>query len=251
MATSRDIASFLDTHLCISTFEDRSNNGLQIANKGNVTKICCGVDASLDFFHEAQSRGAQLLICHHGISWGDSLRYITSLNYERIAFLINNNMALYACHLPLDAHRQHGNNARICATLGIRNLQPFGLYHGQHIGFGGRLPQPVPFERFVTHVERSIGPTRCMPFGKSTIQSVAVVSGGAADHVAEAAEEGYDVFLSGEAKLSAYHEAKERGIHTIFAGHYATESFGVMALGTLLQRRFRMPAQFVRFPIEF
>ena len=78
-----------------------------------------------------------------------------------------------------------------------------------------------------------------------------MVSGGAAEHVAEAAEQGYDVFLSGEPKLSAYHEARERGIHAVFAGHYATETFGVRALAGLLRKRFRIPAEFVDFSIEF
>lgn len=251
MATALEISSFLDKTLRVSAFEDRSHNGLQVANQGALRRVCCGVDASLDFFRAAQERGAGLLVCHHGISWGDSLRRITDLNYERIAFLIRHNMALYACHLPLDAHLRYGNNARICAALGIKGLKPFGMYHGQCIGFGGRLPQPLPYAQFLSMVEKRIGPVRCMPFGKATVQSITVVSGGAADHVTEAAEQGYDVFLSGEPKLSAYHEAKERNIHAVFAGHYATETFGVKALAKLLCNRFRLPAEFVDFEIEF
>ena len=251
MATALEIARFLDKSLRVSSFEDRSNNGLQVASRGNVQSVCCGVDASLDFFRAAQAQGAGLVVCHHGLSWGDSLRRITDLNYERISFLIRHNMALYACHLPLDAHPRHGNNAQICAAIGIGKLRPFGMYHGQCIGFGGSLSRPMPYARFLSLVEKQIGPARCMPFGKSTVQSIAVVSGGAADHVVEAAEQAYDVFLSGEATLSAYHEAKERAIHAIFAGHYATETFGVKALAKLLGKRFRLPAEFVDFSIEF
>jgi dinuclear metal center YbgI/SA1388 family protein len=251
MTTALQIAQFLDKTLRVSSFEDRSHNGLQVASQGSIARVCCGVDASLEFFEASRRRGASFLVCHHGISWGDSLRRITDLNYERISFLMRHNIALYACHLPLDAHPKCGNNARICAALGIRRLRPFGLYSGKLIGFGGRLPRPVSYARFLSLVEKHIGPARCMPFGKSQVQSIAVVSGGAASHVAEAAEQGYDVFLSGEPALSAYHEAKERGIHAVFAGHYATETFGVKAVADLLHKRFRLPAEFVDFKIGF
>jgi dinuclear metal center YbgI/SA1388 family protein len=169
-----------------------------------------------------------------------------------LKFLLDNGVALYACHLPLDAHPRHGNNAQICKALGLRRLEPFGLYHGIPIGFSGLLPKAVPYTAFKTHVRHIIGNiVDTMDFGKKIVQTVAVVSGGAASEIDEAGQKGIDVYLSGEPTLAAYHLAQEYGINAIFAGHYATEVFGVKALAHLLSSRFRVKTEFVDMGIRF
>lgn len=236
----------LDRALNVAAFQDASHNGLQVENAGRVRKIACCVDASLQSFEACRKQGADLVVCHHGLSWGDSLKRITGLHYQRIAYLLRNDMALYACHLPLDAHPRLGNNILICRALKLKRIRPFGDYHGVAIGFGGTLPRPVPYARFKAAVARLMGnPLRTMDFGRGTIRTVAVVSGGAADLVAEAGERGYDVFLSGETKLSAVHLAREHGLHAVFAGHYATEVFGVRAVAGWIRRSLGVPAAFV------
>ncbi|MEI6970721.1 MAG: Nif3-like dinuclear metal center hexameric protein [bacterium] len=251
--TLGQVAALLDRELRIADFKDSSNNGLQVENSGTVRRICCGVDASMEFFEEAAARKADLLICHHGLSWGDSLKRITGLNYKRLAFLLANDMALYAAHLPLDAHPRLGNNALICRALGLKKVRPFGLYGDRRIGFAGELPKPMAYGAFKALVGRVTGGRnlQSMDFGRKTVRSVGVVSGGAADEIAEAGEAGLDVYLSGEPKLSAYHLAREYGINAIFAGHYATEVFGVRALGAMLASRFKVEAGFIDLGIGF
>jgi dinuclear metal center YbgI/SA1388 family protein len=241
-----EVAEYLDRRLGVAGWKDHSHNGLQVANSGRVRRVCCGVDATLEFFEAARAAGADLAICHHGLSWGDSLKRITGLNYRRVGFLIRNDMALYACHLPLDAHPVLGNNAQLCRALGLTRLEPFGLYEGRLIGFAGRLPRAESYAAFKRRVARvTRGALTSMDFGKARVRTVGVISGGAADELPEAAEKGLDVYLSGEPKLFAWHLAKEYGINAIFAGHYATEVFGVRALAGLIARRFRIPAEFV------
>jgi dinuclear metal center YbgI/SA1388 family protein len=246
MADLSPLVRWLDRTLNVAAFEDASHNGLQVESSGRVRKVACCVDASLESFEACREQGADLVVCHHGISWGDSLRRITGIHRRRMAFLIRNDMALYACHLPLDAHPRVGNNILLCKALGLRRIRPFGDYHGVTIGFGGELPAAVPYARFRAAVARLMdSPVRSMDFGPPSVRTVAVVSGGAADSVAEAGEKGYDVFLSGEAKLSAYHLAREHRVHALFAGHYATEVFGVRAVADLIRRRRGIPAEFV------
>ncbi len=245
------ITKYLDKELRVDAFEDSSHNGLQVANSGVVKKICLGVDASLEFFEEAHGRGADMVICHHGISWGDSLACITGLNYQRVSKLLRYDMALYACHLPLDAHPTLGNNARICCVLGLKRLKPFGMYHGREIGFEGVLPKPQRFSTFARLVAGQVGsPLHTWDCGRKTVRRVAVVSGGAAGEIAEAGEKGIDVYVSGEQSLAAYNLAREYGINAIFAGHYATERFGVQAVGERLKKRFDVAAEFVDMGIE-
>ena len=252
MAKTEKIVAYLNRELCIDAFRDSSHNGLQVANSGSVQKVCCGVDASLEFFEAARDRGANLLICHHGISWGDSLSLIQGVNYERVRFLIENDMALYACHLPLDAHPVHGNNAQICDALDIRKRKPFGEYAGSLIGFRGALAEPMSYSAFKNKVRKVVGQDiQTMDFGRKQIRTVGVISGGAADGVEEAAREGLDVFMSGEPKLEAYIVAQHMKINAIFAGHYATEVFGPRALGKLVAKTFKVKQEFIDFKIPF
>jgi putative NIF3 family GTP cyclohydrolase 1 type 2 len=161
-------------------------------------------------------------------------------------------MALYACHLPLDAHPCHGNNAQICKAFGLRRFKPFGLYHGIPVGFSGSLPKAVPYTTFKAQAQRVFGNTVCtMDFGKHTVRTVAIVSGGAGAVIDEAGQKGIDAYISGEPNLMIYNLAREYEINAIFAGHYATEMFGVKALARLLASRFRLKTEFVDMGIRF
>ena len=251
MKSLKTIVSFLDQELNIQAFKDSSHNGLQVENYGKITRVATGVDASLSFFEEAARHKAQMVICHHGMSWGDSLKRISGLNYRRLKFLLDHDMAVYACHLPLDAHPRLGNNAQISKALGLHRLKPFGIYNGTPVGFCGSLPGAMPYDAFKARVQRVMGNTvGAMDFGKRQVRTVAVVSGGAGGVIAEAGEKGIDVYVSGEPNLAAYHLAQEHKINAIFSGHYATEVFGVKALARLLSLRFGLKTEFINMHIR-
>ncbi|MBO7298528.1 MAG: Nif3-like dinuclear metal center hexameric protein [Kiritimatiellae bacterium] len=255
MISPSDIAQFLDVELDLKSFSsDCSNNGLQVdAPYADVKKICVGVDASLDFFKEARLRGADMCIVHHGLSWGDSLKYISGVNYKLISYLIENNIALYGVHLPLDAHPVYGNNAVLAQQLGLQNLKPFGDYHGMIIGFKGELPEEMPFEDFCVKV-RSLphkGNFRALGYGKCSIKTVGIISGGAADSISQAASDGLDVFLTGEVDLQSYNECKHLEMNMIAAGHYSTECGGVEALAALLREKFGVVTEFVDLSLDY
>ena len=246
------LARFLDGTLNVAAFRDSSNNGLQLANGGEVSCVLAGVDASLRLLREAAERGADCVVCHHGLSWGDSLKRIIGLNHSLVSFALSRNIAVYAAHLPLDAHPRYGNNAQLCRALGLSRPRPAFAYHGETIGFVAAYPQAVPFEAFCARVRQAVAPEiRTLPFGHARIRTVGVVSGGAADMIDQAADLGVDVFLTGEPSLQGYNLAENLGVNAVFAGHYATETFGVRALARLLVRRLKLPAEFVDFGIPY
>jgi putative NIF3 family GTP cyclohydrolase 1 type 2 len=80
------------------------------------------------------------------------------------------------------------------------------------------------------------------------IERVAVLTGGAARYVGEAAAKGYDCFVTGEADEPTKHQAKEAGIHFVGGGHYATETLGVRALAAKLADEFGVEWDFVDLP---
>lgn len=247
-----DISNFLDKTLKIKDIEDDSNNGLQVANQGRIKKIGFAVSASIDVFELAKKTKCQMIVVHHGISWKDSLKFITDVNYERISFLIKNNIALYACHLPLDKHPKLGNNIQLCKLFGLKNVKEFGEHNKSMIGFMGNLKKEILLKDFVNIVEDKLKTTcTVLDFGKKKIKSIAIISGGGASMVTQAAKHKADVYLTGEPKLSAYDLAKELKINLVYAGHYATETFGVKALAKLLKKRFGVKTVFLDTPIKF
>jgi dinuclear metal center YbgI/SA1388 family protein len=251
MADLHHIVEFLNTQMRVRDYEDVAHNGLQVENSGKVLKICCGVDASMEFFEKAHTAGADMLICHHGISWGDSLKRIEGINYRRLSYLIGHDMALYACHIPLDAHAGIGNNALLCSALGIRNRKLFGYYHGKPIGYYGELQRTEQYSRFLRRVEALLGgPVRALNFGKKTVRKIGVVSGGGSEWIEEASRLNLDLFLTGEATLSGYNLAKDCGMNVLFGGHYATESFGVRALGQAAGKKFHVRSEFIDLGLD-
>ncbi len=247
------LAKLLDKELCLKAFRDVSNNGLQIENDGEITSIATAVDVSLETFEVAVAQGAQMLLVHHGLSWGNSLAYITGLNRKLIAYALAHNLAVYAAHLPLDAHPTLGNNAQIAQAMGLHAIEPFMDYHGQKIGFKGLLPQAVTREAFCTSVQTIICPSRieCFEYGKERIQSVGICSGGAPEGIEEAAREGLDVYLCGEANLIAYNLAKQLEMNAYFAGHYATERLGIRALGEWVRTQTGLSVDFIDFHLPY
>jgi dinuclear metal center YbgI/SA1388 family protein len=246
------IVEYLNGEMRIEEYPDASHNGLQVENSGRVKKICCGVDASLEFFASAQTLGADFLICHHGISWGDSLKRITGLNYRRLAFLIHHDIALYACHIPLDAHAQLGNNALLFKALGLERRKLFGDYRGKPIGYYGSLPRSQKLSLFRKRIEKILAtPVHSLEFGRDTVKTVGIVSGGGSDWIEEANRLNIDVFLTGETSLAGYNTAKDCGMNVIFGGHYATESFGVKALGAAVEKKFQVKSEFIDLGLPF
>lgn len=251
MADLQRMVEFLDSEMRIGEYPDASHNGLQVGNGGTVKKVCCGVDASMEFFEKAADLNADLLICHHGLSWGDSLKRITGLNYRRISYLITHKIALYACHIPLDAHSRLGNNALLCRALGISRKKLFGNYRGKPIGYCGQLQRSMRVPRFRERVEAALGcGVRSLEFGKKTVKSVGIVSGGGSEWIEEASRSGIDLFLTGEATLAGYNLARDCQINVMFGGHYATESFGVKALGKALEKKFQIDSEFIELNID-
>ncbi len=244
----KTVAGFLDHALDIRSVEDDSRNGLQVEAPGPVSCAAFAVDCSMEGIRQAARSGAQLLVVHHGLIWG-GLRSVTGPVYRRVKALVENGVALYGVHLPLDRHPRLGNNARLCALLKLTNVKPFAWYHGQTIGFCGTLPAALPAAALAKRVETLLGTqTRLLDFGPVTVRRVGVVSGAGADALEEACLLGLDLLLTGEPRHASFHAAAEGGIHVLYAGHYATETLGVRALMPLLSRRFGIQTVFLDIP---
>ena len=225
---------------------DGAVNGLQVANRGSVTRLAAAVDASLATVKLAIAAKADLLFVHHGLFWGPSHPW-TGKKYELLRLLVENNLAVYSSHLPLDAHPRLGNNAQLGAALGFKNLKPFFLTHGQTIGFQTRTK--ISRAELAARLARATGAKpRTIPGGPGICRRIGVVTGGAGGELKVAAAEGVDTFITGEGPHWTYALAEELGLNVLYGGHYATETFGVKALAGYLSQRFKLPWKFLDHP---
>lgn len=243
------IVSLLDSTLRITEIKDASvaMNGLQIENNGSVTKVALGVDGSQKTIDDAIAAGADLLILHHGIFWC-GLQPVKGWWKHKITTCLDNNLAIYSAHLPLDLHPQLGNNAGIATALGLQEIQPEVDYHGTLIGLSGVFPGSVNElrDRYAEITGASI--TGIIHNGALPAGRIALCSGGAGEEIYQMHAKGYGTYLTGEENHWVSNAARDIGINILFGGHYATETFGVRSLGRLLEEKFGLPTVFIDNP---
>ena len=251
-AAGRDaLVAYLDELLETAAWSDKSLNGLQVEGAALVSKVALATDAAQATIDMAVQAGAQFLIAHHGLFWG-RVEPVTGPLRARLASLLRAEISLYVSHLPLDAHPEVGNNAVLARLLELREIEPFGPWGSGSIGVMGRLPAALDRAGLAARLEALLGERpHVLAFGPDAIARIAVVSGAAADLIPEAAHAAVDAFVTGETSHTAVHQARERNLNVLFAGHYATETLGVRALGDHLAERFGLETVFLDAPTGY
>ncbi len=250
MASRDEIISFCDELLDVSAWPDYGPNGLQVPGSAEVTKVVTGVSAHLELLERAVAAGAQLVIVHHGLFWDFHPRSLSEPMAARLRLALGSNLSVAGYHLPLDAHREIGNNALIASALEL-NLEngDLGMAKGRAVGVVARAPRPLGAEELVTRLGALTGREPLVQgAGPSSVVRVGIVSGAAASSLGDAIAQGLDAFITGEPAEHAMAEASEGAIHFIAAGHYATETFGVRRLGDLVAAHFRIEHEFIEVP---
>ncbi len=250
MAALSEIIAFLDDLLVPVDFDDLCPNGLQVPGSESVELVATGVSANRATIERAiTDHGAGLVLCHHGLFWNGRPRSIDATLRGRLAPLFAADVALAAYHLPLDAHPALGNNALLCDLLGFERAERFAEHGGRPIGFVARSAEGISRTDLIERIRDGLGRDPLLQgAGPDPIHSLGIVSGGAAGDLRAAIDLGLDGFLTGEPGEWAMAEAQEAGVHFIAAGHYATETLGVIALGQRLAARFGIEHVFVDVP---
>lgn len=245
---TESLLQFLDDYLGVTGFPDYPNalNGLQLEGPEEVERVVAAVDASEETIGEALRLGGDLLLVHHGLFWG-GLRPVRGRRFRKLSRAIEGGLAIYSAHLPLDAHPDVGNCAVLARELGVPLEGRFGQYEGADIGWWGTVDADR--VSFAERVEEVVGgPVRVIGGGGEEAGRVAVLTGGGGSFIEEAARAGIDTLVTGEGGHHTYHDAVELGVNVLYAGHYATETWGVRALAAELEERFGLSREFVDLP---
>ena len=248
MANSAEVIAYLDALLDPGSYDDYGPNGLQIPGKAQIESLATGVSANAELFTRAREAGADLVLVHHGLIWAGPPRPLDQASKRRLQLLFDADMALAAYHLPLDGHLEVGNNALLARAIGATDVKPFGAHRSATIGVRGRLDAIGPAE-LVERVRIATGrEPLAFTNAPDPVRSIGIVSGAGADYLDEAIAAGLDAFVTGEPAERSMARAQESGVHFLAAGHYATETFGVRALGDRLAERFGLRHVFIDVP---
>ncbi len=236
-----ELADYLDMLLECGRFRDYCPNGLQVEGRAGIRRIVFGVSASLTLLQAALAAGADAVLVHHGWFWRGEDGRVTGIRRARLKTLLENDLSLFAYHLPLDAHAEFGNNAQLGRRLGWAAEGRFGE---QDVGFIGRTAGTA--QEIADRLALELGRLPLLVGdGARRVERIAWCSGGAQGYFEQAIAAGADVYVSGEISEQTTHLARESGVPYIAAGHHATERYGVQALAAHLAQRFGIDCRFV------
>ena len=242
MARRDEIVAFANGLLAVEKWQEFAPPGLQVVGAAEVTRIACGVSASLELFERAAAAGAEFVLVHHGLFWRNEPLVVDRRLRGRLEALFAANMSLVAYHLALDAHPEVGNSAQLARRIGL--AEPFEAFAG--VGVGGRVAAPTPIADLAARVHETVDREPLVfTGGPDLVERVAVSTGGAGYDLIRAAHEGYDCLITGEPEEPSLHTARELGIHLIAAGHDATERLGVQALASRIEAELGVPWEFI------
>lgn len=244
-----ELFTYLDAVLRIDEIADYGPQGLQVEAAGEfIQRVALAVDTAPPVIEAAADWGADMLLVHHGLLWRSVERIAGPLG-SRVRALLQDGIHLYAAHLPLDAHPEWGNNAQLARMLDITVQEWWCAPTNTPLAVLGDAPPGTELDSFVAKIEAQLdSKVRLLPHGPHQVARVAILSGFGADQVAEASRLGADTFLTGETSHANFWAAADHGINVIYAGHYATETAGVRALGAHLAAKFGLEVQFFDFP---
>ncbi len=229
MTISRnDLLGAFDALLQPERFKDYGPNGLQVEGRPGIRCLVSGVTASQALIDAAIAQGADAIFVHHGLFWRGQDGRVTGWMKQRLQRLLAHDINLFAYHLPLDAHPQLGNNARLGAALGWTADAHFGEQELGCIASAAYLGADALVQQVQAVLGRTV--TLVAPDPGRPLARVAWCTGGAQGYFEAAIAAGADAYLTGEMSEPQAHIAREMGVAYLAAGHHATERYGAPAV---------------------
>lgn len=237
------LVEHLNQKISPTTFPDfpGAHNGLQLETSAPIRGVAAAVDASFESLKIAIEGGYNFVLVHHGLFWQPTVPIIGPL-YNKFAYLIQNQCAVYSAHLPLDAHAEFGNNKLIADLLELQIIGRAFPYQGNMIGF---IAEGMLIENLMKRLEANLPPKHVWNFGPQTPKKIAICSGSGAGVIEQMKAEGIDTLITGELRQAHYAQAQELELNIFICGHYATEVFGVQKLGAQIAADFNLPFKFI------
>ncbi len=217
------------------------NSGVQIhTGKKDMGSVLVCLEINRDIIAEAAEKKADMIITHHPLIFG-GLDKVSADGHtgEYVMELIRKDISVYSAHLSFD-NAPKGNNTYFAGMLDLTHVAlPGGppvatgrdgrefSYDPEVPGSIGYLPAPMDIEQAKNHVEQCLSLpehyAKIVDGGKKILEKTGFCTGAGGDFLYRAAQEGCDLFITGDVKLHEAQYAKAVGISLVDAGHYGTE----------------------------
>ena len=248
------VARYLDDLLRTAEIPDYPNavNGVQVSNRGPIRRVAAAVDLSRRSIEGAIAAEANLLLVHHGMFWS-GVQPLKGAQYERLSLLMQHDIAVYSSHLPLDAHPTLGNNTLLAAELGLAPESGFARFQTIDVGVQGSANVATEAltaraRAFAARHGSHVVTTPIEPGRLTRRWAICTGAGAGAETLREAVARNIDTLIVGEGPHWTAVDGPEAGIAIIYAGHYATETLGVLAAARQVSDRFGIPHVFIEAP---
>lgn len=240
------LENYLTELLLRPTIKDYCPNGLQIEGKSSIKSIITGVTACQKLIDQAVEKNADAILVHHGLFWKGDKQTITGIQKKRISKILLNNINLFAYHLPLDIHKNLGNNIQLGKLLNLSKFRELNTNTDINYGLIGELNNELTLVELENLISRKLNrKTLTIKANNKKIKSIGICTGAGQDFIQSASDANLDIFISGEVSERTTHLAIENGINYISAGHHATERYGIKALGEKLSTEFNLKHEFI------
>jgi putative NIF3 family GTP cyclohydrolase 1 type 2 len=235
-----EVQAYLDELLQVEGQEPDSN-GLDVEGPPNLARVGLAVNCSFQAIEQAAQRGCNLLLCHHAAGPSTDA-HLAAQKYDELRA---HGIGLYVAHAGLDMAREFGTADALARAARIAVRGPFKPDGKDEFGVHGMTVGSL--SEFVTRVGNQLGTMVRTWKNTPSFGHVAVVPGYGArpEWLARAQALGCDTYLSGEGLMFGILFAREAGINLVLAGHYATETPGIMALGARLARDLKLDITFI------
>lgn len=237
-----ELGTYLEQLLNVARTRDYCPNGLQVEGRPVIKRVVSGVTASLALIEAAIEMDADAILVHHGYFWRGEDPRVVGPRQRRLKRLLDNELNLFAYHLPLDMHIELGNNAQLAQHLG---LVADGRFGEDDLGWLGTADVATVGE-LARRIQAVLG--RAPLVIGDCAQPIARIgwcTGAAQNLLGDAIAAGATVYLSGEISEPTVHLAREAGVAYLACGHHATERYGVQALGRHLAGHFGIEHHFI------
>jgi len=231
----KELLQFLDGTAPFAQAEGFDNCGLQCGDEeAPVTCVGLCLDATTPVLEQAARLGCTTVLSHHPLTI-EGQRCI-SLQHpygRRVHWMIQHGITHIALHTNWDK-APGGVDDLFAETVGLTSPSP--LRDG--IGRIGELEGFESAQQLARHLAEVLNaPVRCSDAGKPP-RRVACVCGSGKDWLEDAVQAGADTFITGDITYHYWLDGAEWGINLIDAGHFASETEGVLELAARLKEAF-------------
>ncbi len=238
MTTVHDIYRYLDGFAPFRSAMDFDNSGL-LSGDGDtpVKKVLLSLDITPDIVREASERSAQLIVSHHPVIF-HPLRAIRPGTAPFL--LVRYGIAAICAHTNLDL-APGGVNSCLAERLGLGGVHALKEYGttGLAEALEGETGKKYTPREFAEFVRDSLGCDGLYYVdGGRGVTRVGLCGGAGSEYLYEAARQGCQAYVTGEAKHHELGDAENLGITLVVAGHFFTENVVILPLLERLAKAF-------------